>query len=144
MKDSPGRKMEKEMRGIGLLFFASGVVYVTLGMLWGIHMGIAQDFSLAPAHAHLNLVGFVTMALAGIFYQLTPRAAASRLAQVHFALATLGVWTMVPGIVLALTGLGEGLAIAGSLATLAAMLVFLVNLVLNAVTTKEGGLAKAA
>lgn len=132
------------MRGIGLLFFASGVVYVILGMLWGIHMGIAQDFTLAPAHAHLNLVGFVTMALAGIFYHLTPRAARSLLARVHFALATLGVWMMVPGIALALTGGGEGLAIAGSLATLAGMLVFLANLVLNVAMAGEGGLAPAS
>lgn len=132
------------MRGIGLLFFASGVVYVTLGMLWGIHMGIAQDFTLAPAHAHLNLVGFVTMALAGLFYQVTPRAAASPLARVHFVLATLGVWMMVPGIALVLTGGGEGLAIAGSLATLAGMLVFLANLVLNAVAAREGGVPKVA
>lgn len=132
------------MRGIGLLFFASGVVYVSLGMLWGIQMGIAQDFTLAPAHAHLNLVGFVTMALAGIFYHVTPRAAASPLARVHYALATLGVWMMVPGIVLVLTGQGEGLAIAGSLATLAGMLVFLANLVMNALMAREGGRAKVA
>jgi hypothetical protein len=136
--------MEKKMRGIGLLFFASGVVYVSLGMLWGIQMGIAQDFTLAPAHAHLNLVGFVTMALAGIFYHVTPRAAASPLARVHYALATLGVWMMVPGIVLVLTGQGEGLAIAGSLATLAGMLVFLANLVMNALMAREGGRAKVA
>lgn len=132
------------MRGIGLLFFASGVVYVILGMLWGIHMGMAQDFTLAPAHAHLNLVGFVTMALAGLFYHLTPRAAGSPLARVHYVLATLGVWMMVPGIVRVLTGAGEGLAIAGSLATLAGMLVFLLNVVLNAVLAKEGGLARPA
>lgn len=132
------------MRGIGLVFFASGVVYVTLGMLWGIQMGIAQDFTMVPAHAHLNLVGFVTMALAGLFYHVTPRAAASPLARVHFVLATLGVWMLVPGIVLAVTGQGEGLAIAGSLATLAGMLVFLVNLVLNALMAREGGLAKVA
>lgn len=132
------------MRGIGLLFFASGVVYVILGMLWGIHMGMSQDFTLAPAHAHLNLVGFVTMALAGLFYHLTPRAADSLLARVHYVLATLGVWMMVPGIVRVLTGSGEGLAIAGSLTTLAGMLVFLLNVVLNAVLAKEGGLARPA
>ncbi|MGL4278790.1 MAG: hypothetical protein ACRCS0_00360, partial [Albidovulum sp.] len=132
------------MRGIGLLFFASGVVYVTLGMLLGIHMGIAQDFTLSPVHAHLNLVGFVTMALAGIFYHVTPRAAASLLARVHFVVATLGVWTIVPGIALAVTGQGEGLAIAGSLTTLAGMLVFLFNLILNALMVRDSGLAKIA
>ena len=131
------------MKGIGLLFFASGVVYVSIGMLWGIQMGSTQDFTLAPAHAHLNLVGFVTMSLMGIFYHLTPRAAASILSRVHFGLATLGVWTMVPGIALAETGQGEALAIVGSLLTAGAMAVFLVNLVVNVVLLKPDRVAEA-
>ena len=36
------------------------------GMVFGIVMGIGNDFSLAPAHAHLNLVGFVLMFLVGL------------------------------------------------------------------------------
>ncbi|MEZ5867505.1 MAG: hypothetical protein R3D46_03115 [Defluviimonas denitrificans] len=132
------------MKGIGLLFFASGAVYVTIGMLWGIHMGASQDFTLAPAHAHLNLVGFVTLALMGLFYHLTPRAAASVLSRVHFGLATLGVWTMVPGIAMAETGRGEGLAIVGSLLTAGAMAVFLVNLVVNVLLVKGRPVAEAA
>ncbi len=131
------------MKGIGLLFFASGVVYVSAGMLLGIHMGVTQDFTLAPAHAHLNLVGFVTMALMGIFYHLTPRAAGSLLSWAHFILATLGVWAMVPGIALAVTGRGEALAIAGSLLTAGAMAVFLVNLITNVVVPKTGRIAEA-
>lgn len=131
------------MKGIGLLFFASGVVYVSAGMLLGVYMGINQDFTLAPAHAHLNLVGFVIMALMGIFYHLTPRAAASILSRAHFILATLGVWTMVPGIALAVTGGGEAIAIAGSLLTASAMAVFLVNLVVNVVAPKTGRIAEA-
>ncbi len=131
------------MKGIGLLFFASGVVYVSIGMLWGIHMGSTQDFTLAPAHAHLNLVGFVTMSLMGIFYHLTPRAAASILSRVHFGLATLGVWTMVPGIALAVTGQGEALVMVGSLLTAGAMAVFLVNLVVNVVLPKADRVAEA-
>lgn len=132
------------MRGIGLLFFVSGAVYVTAGMLWGIHMGMTQDFTLAPAHAHLNLVGFVTMSLLGLFYHLTPRAAASVLSRVHFGLATLGVWTMVPGIALAETGQGEALAIIGSLLTVSAMAVFLVNLFVNVVLAKADQRASVA
>ena len=36
------------------------------GMGFGIFMGITQDFMLAPAHAHLNLLGFVTMFLSAL------------------------------------------------------------------------------
>lgn len=120
------------MKGIGLLFFGSGAVYGVGGMFLGLWMGSHQDFTLAPVHAHLNLVGFVTMCLMGVFYHLTPAAAERLLARLHFGLATVGLWIMVPGIGLAVTGGGEGPAIAGSLLTAAAMLSFLVNLALVA------------
>ena len=115
------------MRGVALWFFTSAVIYVTCGMLFGIWMSASQDHGLASAHAHLNLVGWVTMALFGIYYHLVPAAAESRLATLHFAVATLGVWLMVPGIVLAIQGRTEILAILGSFATLASMLLFLVT-----------------
>src|SRR5689334_11480576 len=50
------------------------------GMGFGIFMGVTQDFMLAPAHAHLNLLGFVTMFLSALYYRAFPEAAAMRLA----------------------------------------------------------------
>jgi hypothetical protein len=113
------------MRGVALWFFASAVVYVTCGMVFGIWMSASHDHQLSGAHAHLNLVGWVTMALFGVFYHLVPSAAAGRLATLHFALATIGVWLMVPGIVLAIRGVTEIPVILGSFSTLASMLLFL-------------------
>src|SRR5680860_720828 len=89
------------MRGISFWFFATGTIYVLIGMLWGIHMGVSGDHTMMPAHAHLNLVGWVTMALFGIYYHLTPKAADTLLAKIHFAVATLGLIVFVPGIALA-------------------------------------------
>ena len=40
------------------------------GMGLGIVMGISQDFTLAPAHAHLNLLGWVTMAIYGLIVSI--------------------------------------------------------------------------
>lgn len=40
-----------------------------VGMIAGIVMGILQDFTIAPAHAHLNLLGWVTMALYGLYHR---------------------------------------------------------------------------
>lgn len=131
------------MKGIGLLFFVSGVFYGLGGMLLGIHMGMAQDFTLAPAHAHLNLLGFVTMSLMGIFYHLTPKAAETLLARIQFGLSTAGVWTMVPGIALAVTGSGEVLAIAGSLLVVSSMAAFLVNILLTLRSRSQTALAAA-
>ena len=66
------------------------VVIAVLGMAGGIVMGMAQDFQLAPAHAHLNLVGYVTLFLAGLYYQVFPAAARTALAKVHAWVAVVG------------------------------------------------------
>jgi len=73
-----------------------------------------------------------------VFYHLTPSAAERILSRVHFGLATVGLWIMVPGIGIAVTGGGEGPAVAGSLLTAAAMLTFLANLALTAFGARIG------
>ncbi|MFD1342645.1 hypothetical protein [Litorisediminicola beolgyonensis] len=114
------------MKGISLSFMVIGVLAVLVGMGWGIQMSATGDHTLSPAHAHLNLLGFVTMSIYAFFYHLVPRAAEGGLAKAHFGLAVLGLVTVVPGIVMAITGAGEGLAKIGSVLTLLSMLVFLV------------------
>ncbi|MFC3166375.1 hypothetical protein [Ciceribacter thiooxidans] len=114
------------MRGISFWFFMTAVIYVTLGMIWGIVMAATGDHRLAAAHAHLNLVGWVTLALFGIYYHLVPRAGEHLLAKLHFAVATVGVVLLVPGIAMAVSGAGELLAKVGSVLTLASMLLFAV------------------
>ena len=42
---------------IGSLMICLSAVVLLVGMLAGIAMGIQQNFMLAPAHAHLNLIG---------------------------------------------------------------------------------------
>ena len=41
--------------------FQAGVVLLVVGMIWGIQMGISKDHAALPAHAHLNLLGFVSL-----------------------------------------------------------------------------------
>ena len=66
---------------IGSLMMRVSVVVLLIGMLAGIAMGVKQDFALAPAHAHLNLVGGVLLFLFGLYYRLVPAAAENRLAK---------------------------------------------------------------
>jgi hypothetical protein len=40
-----------------------------VGMTLGIHMGLTQDFTLAPAHAHNNRLGWVGVSLCGLYYR---------------------------------------------------------------------------
>jgi FtsH-binding integral membrane protein len=112
------------MTNIPKLFFLTGALLVLGGMLWGIQMSATQDHTLAPAHAHLNLIGFVVMTIYGIYYALTPHAAAARLATIHFLLTVAAVVIMVPGIVMAISGTGETLAKIGSVLAVLSMALF--------------------
>ena len=78
------------MRDIAFIFFLAAVLCVTGGMIWGLQMAASGDHAMVGAHAHLNLVGWATMALFAIYYRLTPRAAQGWLPRIHAAAAILG------------------------------------------------------
>jgi hypothetical protein len=61
---------------ISTLLLRVSVVLDLIGLARRIAMGIKQDFTLAPAHAHLNLLGFVVLFMAGLYYHAFPQAAA--------------------------------------------------------------------
>jgi len=115
------------MPRVSAAFFALGAVCLFLGMLWGMHMGASEDFTMMPAHAHLNLLGWVTMALYGTFYALTHASLKPRLAWINFALSAIGVAAMIPSLSLYLpahdTKYVPGI-IVGEVATLLGLLVF--------------------
>jgi hypothetical protein len=70
-------------------FFRIAVFYLLAGITLGIVMAASHDHSMFPVHAHLNLLGWVTMSLFALFYRAWPQAAQSRLAKAHF-------WLYVP------------------------------------------------
>jgi hypothetical protein len=59
-------------------------VYLLIGMVMGIVMGATENFALRPVHAHLNLLGWVGLALAACVFRLWPEVADSRLARAFF------------------------------------------------------------
>ena len=88
------------MPRVSAAFFAMGVVCVLCGMVWGMQMGASESFTMAPVHAHLNLLGWVTMALFGTFYTLTQATMSVRLAWINFIVSALGVAVMIPSLAL--------------------------------------------
>jgi hypothetical protein len=113
---------------IGSLMMCLSAIILLLGMLAGIAMGIQQDFVLAPAHAHLNLVGGVLLFLFGLYYRLVPAAGTTTLAKVHGWLHMTGAILFPAGVaVVLLKGPSfEAAPIAGSLIMVAAMALFVV------------------
>src|SRR3954464_13169692 len=75
------------MNRLDVKFLLLAAIMLTAGVTLGVVMGIRHDFALAPVHAHINLVGWASLALFGIVYKLYPEMARSRLAAWHFTLA---------------------------------------------------------
>jgi len=111
---------------IGSLMMCVSVVVLLVGMLAGIAMGIQQNFTLAPAHAHLNLIGGVLLFLFGLYYRLIPAAGTTMLAKVQGWLHIAGAILFPAGVaVVLLKGPSlEAAPILGSLIVVAAMTLF--------------------
>lgn len=90
-----------------------------VGMTLGMHMGASGNFTLMPVHAHLNLLGFVVMAIYGAFYALV-QAFSEKLAWINFGFSAAGVVVMTPALAMMLssgdTALEPIVALGGALA----------------------------
>lgn len=118
---------------MGVIWIRIAIVYLIIGITLGIVMGATQQFGMRPVHAHLNLVGWATGALAGLLYLFFPQAATSKLGKTHFVLHTLGVPVMMASLALVLSGNTAAVPtlIMGELATAGGVLAFAANLLVN-------------
>ena len=161
MIDLPGRinvpsraspSVEKRPKGRRLstsnFCFLVGGLAALAGMALGMAMGITQDFTLAPAHAHLNLLGWVTMALYGLYHRSTGRTDGG-LGWTQVLAGAVGAIMMSAGLAIYLH-LGDDrympLVIVGSLLAVLGMALFVAIIVIdqssqNASSTKDGALA---
>lgn len=109
-------------------FFTLGILFALTGMGMGTYMGMSQDFTYAPVHAHINLVGFVAHFLFGLYYRVEPANARGLLPEAHFFCALAGAILLPIGIVGAVTGneTMDLFVIPGTLLRLLSMLLFLI------------------
>lgn len=78
-------------------FLRLSVIYALLGIALGIFMAASRDMAQMPTHAHLNLLGFVAMAIYGFFYRLYP-AADGWMAVAHFWIANIGMIGLIASV----------------------------------------------
>lgn len=76
--------IETRGRRMARLWILIAVTYLLVGACFGVYMGASHEFTLAPVHAHINLLGWASMALAGLIYDRFPQAGGSKLGMVHF------------------------------------------------------------
>jgi hypothetical protein len=120
--------------GAGIIWIKLAVLYLMIGVGIGMAMGIRQDFTLRPVHAHVNLLGWTTMALAGLIYSVFPSAGASLLAKAHFWLMNIALPVMMSALAYVLvTGDMQAIPVLGAaeIAAALAVICFALNLFLN-------------
>jgi hypothetical protein len=111
--------------------FIFAAVAALCGMSLGFYMGLIRDFTLTAVHAHINLLGWVTLALYGLYHRGVARAG-NRLAWVQVSCAAAAVPVMTGGLAgyllthaepfIPAVFAGGGLAIAGMALFLAVLL----------------------
>ncbi len=73
-----------------------------VGLSLGIFMGVSHDHSLAPVHVHVNLIGWVSMFLFGLYYRTHPYAE-SGLAVLQVAAVAVGLLAMMGAVAMMIT-----------------------------------------
>jgi|TARA_B100000315_G_scaffold36926_2_gene31523 hypothetical protein len=83
-------------------FIQAGLIYILMGMLLGVAMSIDPTLNarMRFVHIHVNLLGFMTMMIAGVAYHVLPRFSARTIPwpngmKYHFYLQNIGLVGMV-------------------------------------------------
>lgn len=84
-------EVSTQRSGLARVCFAVASLSAVLGIALGIFMGIQDDHTLAPVHAHINLIGWVSLFLFGVYYHLHPHVV-GWLAQSQVALVVIGAF----------------------------------------------------
>lgn len=108
------------------LYFKTAVLFLIVGIGFGLQMAMTNNHNVIPAHAHINLLGWVTSAIFGIYFALNPGKAEGRLPMIQYGLFTIGVVVMAIGLYLLLLGNTalEPIVAGASMVTFVGVLIF--------------------
>jgi len=126
------------MNRFDLYFLLLAATSLVAGVAMGVGMAATHDFTLMPVHAHLNLLGWASLALFGLVHRAYPQLGERWTAKLHLALAGPSALLLPAGIAVAILGGSPALAIAASLMWLAGCIVFLCQLIALAVASRTG------
>jgi hypothetical protein len=126
---------------VGIRLLRMSAIYLMVGLVLGLAMGISGDFLLMSVHAHLLLLGWAAMAVTGITYTLLPQYSGNRLAALHFWGHNLGLPVMM--VCLALQSYGNSQAepgiAGGSILVTLSLAMFTVNLFRSPAQARSNG-----
>jgi hypothetical protein len=127
------RSISTSFSPAGIIWLKLAVLYLMIGVALGIIMGASENFTLRSVHAHINLLGWATMALAGLIYSVFPQAGQSRLAKVHFWLHNIALPVLLVSLTFLMLGNKQVVPLLGGAEIIAAIgiIVFAANIFLN-------------
>nr|WP_218627981.1 cytochrome-c oxidase [Sporosarcina sp. E16_8] len=105
-----------------------------LGISLGLYMSLTHIFTLTSVHVDINLLGWMSLALIGVFYHLYPNMGKTSLAKWHFWLHNIGLPVIMIAIALAILGVSPvffPIATAGWAAILIGIFCFGFNVLMN-------------
>jgi heme/copper-type cytochrome/quinol oxidase subunit 1 len=116
------------------------VLYFIVGVSLGIWMGMSQKFQFVPVHAHINLLGWASMAIMGVIYHIFPDAAKTRLAAWQFWLYNIGVAAFVISLATVVSGHDAAVpaAIISANLVLLGVVLFAINVFVNVRESRAG------
>jgi hypothetical protein len=79
----------KGMKCVPAACFTLASLAAVAGISLGMFMGINDDHTLTPVHAHINLIGWVSMFLFGAYYNMFPHTV-GLLAKIQVTLVAIG------------------------------------------------------
>lgn len=115
------------MKSAPFWFIAIAIAYSICGMALGIWVGTSDQPGFIGFHAHLDLLGWATLAIVGVVYRAYPAMAASRLTAVHFWTANLGALLFLAGLLLVIAADNAVPVTAGAVILLLSQPIFFVN-----------------
>ena len=117
-------------------FIKSSLAWLACGVTLGAAMAIKPELVIyRPAHLHMNLLGFVTMMIFGVGYQLLPRLGGSPLRWrwmplFHLWIGNIGLALMVIGFFVrpSIQGMGQLTLAVGGICAATGALSFVINI----------------
>ncbi len=89
---------------MGVKLIKIAVIYFLIGISFGLYMSATHVFKLATVHVHVNLLGWMSLAIIGLIYVRFPKLEKTVAAKVHFWLHNIGLPIMMIGIACAILG----------------------------------------
>jgi hypothetical protein len=91
------------------LWARTALVWFLITLSFGMYMGMTGHFHLAPSHAHMGLLGWLSSAVFALIYGVSSEGPAGGLAaRAHWAMHNLGVAIMTGALFMELSNPGTG------------------------------------